>query len=59
MIRYTFDQFNNELAYNDYGYSFLITKSTTKTSFDVFLVVVSFYASNISKLFKVIKVASN
>eukprot|EP00347_Sterkiella_histriomuscorum_P013952 403362730 len=59
IIRYHFDQFDNELAFNDYGYSFLMTKSTSKTNYDVYLGVVSFYASSTSKLFKIIKVTSN
>ncbi|CDW90874.1 UNKNOWN [Stylonychia lemnae] len=59
IIRQTFDQFNNEIAHNQYGYSFLTTTQAYKSSYDVYLTIVSFFASSRSKLFRSIKVTQN
>lgn len=59
VIRYQFDTLNHELASNQYGYAFLMTKPTSKTTFDLYLGVISFFAQQESRVFKVMKVASN
>lgn len=54
-----FDKYNYELAQNNYGYAFLVTKQYSVNSFEVFLGGVSFNALENSKILRMISIAKD
>lgn len=50
-----FDTFSNQLAANEYGYAFLVTKNTSMSNFDVYLGGVAFNAPQNSKVLRMIR----
>lgn len=54
-VQLYFDTFSNQLASNDYGYAFLVTKNTSVSNFDVYLGGVAFNAPQNSKVLRMIR----
>lgn len=44
IVRFFFDKYDYNIAYNDWGYIFIVRKYTTSLSFDIYLAVVSFFS---------------
>lgn len=59
VIRMQFEYYNYRMARNKYGYAFLVTKSTGRSTFDVYVGAVSYYSSQNSQMFRKIYIASN
>jgi len=59
VIQLYFDEFNYELAWNPYGYAYIVTKYSAANSFTVYLGGVSFNAMVNSKILKMIPIAQN
>jgi len=55
-LKLYFDQYNYELAGNQYGYAYLVTKNTSSQNFAVFLGGVSFYGQANSRILKMLPI---
>eukprot|EP00347_Sterkiella_histriomuscorum_P022787 403337163 len=59
VLRIPIDLFNSKIAINQYGYAFLVQKTTENNVSKIYLALVSFYSKITQKILKVIFVGDN
>lgn len=59
MIRYKFDDFDDDICQNEFGYAFLMTFRSDSGSSTVYLGAVSFYSALNSKLISKVPISEN